>query len=35
VIEIKTSGQIKIEGTQTGISGSAMTEIKGGVVKIN
>ena len=34
-IEIKTSGQITIEGTQTGISGTAMTEIKGGLVKIN
>jgi type VI secretion system secreted protein VgrG len=34
-IEIKTSGQIKVEGTQTGVSGSAMTEVKGGIVKIN
>jgi len=34
-IEIKTSGQVKIDGTQVGASGSAMTEIKGGIVKIN
>jgi uncharacterized protein (DUF2345 family) len=34
-IEIKTSGQLKIEGTQVSISGSAMAEIKGGLVKIN
>lgn len=42
-IEIKTAGQLKIEGmtvdikgkTKTSIEGSAMTEIKGGIVKIN
>jgi type VI secretion system secreted protein VgrG len=42
-IEIKTSGQLKIQGTQvevkgdaqTSVQGGAMTEIKGGVVKIN
>ncbi len=42
-IEIKTSGQLKIEGTTTDIKGSAktsiaggaMTEVKGGIVKIN
>ena len=42
-IEIKTSGQIKVEGTQITIKGSAqttveagaMTEVKGGIVKIN
>ncbi len=34
-IEIVSSGQIKIEGTKIGISGSAMTEVKGGIVKIN
>ena len=34
-IEIKTSGQIKVEGTKTGVKGSAMTEVKGGLVKIN
>jgi len=34
-IEIKTSGDIKIEGTKVSVSGSAMTEIKGGIVKIN
>jgi len=42
-IEIKTSGQIKIQGTTTDVKGSAktsvsgggMTEVKGGIVKIN
>jgi type VI secretion system secreted protein VgrG len=42
-IEIKTSGQLKIEGTtvdvkgsaKTSIDGGAMTEVKGGIVKIN
>ena len=34
-IEIKTSGQVKIDGTQVSVSGSAMTEVKGGIVKIN
>jgi type VI secretion system secreted protein VgrG len=42
-IEIKTSGQLKIEGTttdvkgsaKTSIAGGAMTEVKGGIVKIN
>jgi len=34
-IEIKTSGEITINGTQVSISGKTMTEIKGGVVKIN
>jgi len=42
-IEIKTSGQIKVEGTQvevkgsaqTSVQGGAMTEVKGGIVKIN
>ena len=42
-IEINTSGQLKIDGTQvqvngkaqTSIQGGAMTEIKGGIVKIN
>ena len=42
-IEINTSGQLKIDGTQvqvngkaqTSISGGAMTEVKGGIVKIN
>ncbi|MHC4328987.1 MAG: type VI secretion system Vgr family protein [Planctomycetota bacterium] len=42
-IEISTSGQLKIDGTkvqlngtaQTSIQGGAMTEIKGGIVKIN
>ena len=42
-IEIKTSGQLKIEGTtvdvkgsaKTSIEGGAMTEVKGGIVKIN
>ena len=34
-IEIKTGGQIKIEGAQVSVSGSAMTEVKGGAVKIN
>ncbi|MGB2806548.1 MAG: type VI secretion system tip protein TssI/VgrG [Sedimentisphaerales bacterium] len=42
-IEIKTSGQLKIEGTTTDVKGSAktsieggaMTEVKGAIVKIN
>ena len=42
-IEINTSGQLKIDGTQvqvngkaqTSIQGGAMTEVKGGIVKIN
>ena len=42
-IEIKTSGQLKIEGAtvdvkgsaKTSIEGGAMTEVKGGIVKIN
>jgi type VI secretion system secreted protein VgrG len=42
-IEIKTSGQLKIEGStvdvkgsaKTSIEGGAMTEVKGGIVKIN
>jgi type VI secretion system secreted protein VgrG len=42
-IEIKTSGQLKIEGTtadvkgsaKTSIEGGAMTEVKGAIVKIN
>lgn len=34
-IEIKTTGQLTIEGTQVSISGSAMAEIKGGMVKLN
>lgn len=34
-IEINTCGEIKIEGTKISVSGSAMTEIKGGIVKIN
>jgi len=42
-IEIKTSGQIKVEGTTTDVKGSAktsvsagaMTEVKGAIVKIN
>jgi len=34
-IEISTVGEIKVEGTTVGISGSAMTEIKGSMVQIN
>jgi uncharacterized protein (DUF2345 family) len=34
-IEINTAGQLKIDGTQVGISGTAMTEVKGAIVKIN
>lgn len=42
-IEVKTSGQIKIEGTttdvkgstKTSVSGGVMTEVKGAIVKIN
>jgi len=34
-IEIKTSGQLKIDGTQVQVSGKAMTEVKGAIVKIN
>ncbi len=34
-IEIQTGGQIKVQGSQAGVTGSIMTEIKGGVVKIN
>ena len=42
-IEINTSGQLKIDGTQvqingkaqTSIQGGALTEVKGGIVKIN
>jgi type VI secretion system secreted protein VgrG len=42
-IEIKTSGQLKIEGTttdvkgstKTSVSGGVMTEVKGAIVKIN
>jgi len=34
-IEIKTAGEIKIDGSKVSISGSGMTEIKGGMVKIN
>ncbi len=34
-IEINTSGQVKVAGTQVSVNGSAMTEVKGGIVKIN
>ncbi len=34
-IEIQTGGQIKVQGNQAGVTGSVMTEIKGGTVKIN
>lgn len=34
-LNIKSTGATKVEGTQTSINGSAMTEIKGGIVKIN
>jgi type VI secretion system secreted protein VgrG len=34
-IEIQTGGQIKVQGSQAGVTGSALTEIKGGIVKIN
>jgi len=34
-IEINTAGQLKIDGTQVQVSGKAMTEVKGAIVKIN
>jgi uncharacterized protein involved in type VI secretion and phage assembly len=34
-VNIKSTGATKVEGTQTSISGTAMTEIKGAIVKIN
>jgi uncharacterized protein involved in type VI secretion and phage assembly len=34
-LNIKSVGTTKVEGTQTSINGSAMTEIKGALVKIN
>jgi len=34
-IEIKTGGDIKIDGSKVGVSGGMMAEIKGGTVKIN
>jgi len=34
-VNIKSVGTTKVEGTQTSISGTAMTEIKGAIVKIN
>jgi phage baseplate assembly protein gpV len=34
-LELKATGQLKIQGAQVSVAGDAMTEIKGGVVKIN
>lgn len=34
-IEIQSGGQVKIQGKQTSVKGDMMTEIKGGMVKIN
>jgi len=34
-VNIKSTAATKVEGTQVSVSGSAMTEIKGGIVKIN
>jgi phage protein D/phage baseplate assembly protein gpV len=34
-LELKASGQLKVQGAQVSVAGDAMTEIKGGVVKIN
>jgi hypothetical protein len=34
-LELKASGQLKVQGAQVSVAGDAMTEIKGGIVKIN
>jgi hypothetical protein len=34
-VNVKSTGATKVEGTQTSINGTAMTEIKGAIVKIN
>jgi hypothetical protein len=32
---MKATGQLKVQGTQVSVAGDAMTEVKGGIVKIN